>query len=272
MDPGIPGFPMHEVVGEVIASRDRELAVGDLVVGWASRSGGLADVVVNDAADLHAYQLDIPPVDAVVMQPLACVLAAFDEIGDVRGKPVTVLGQGPIGLLFSHVATSRGASCVTGVDRVDRGDVAEAFGIDRVVHSSTDRWAAAAAGRVDGVIIESIGHQVGTLTDAVLAAADRTRIHYFGIPDDDVYPVPWKSVLRKRLTLSAGWTVPADRRAALRSAERYLERSPDLAANLVTDVVMIDEAPRAYAIAADPRSGRLKVVIDFRVDPRLELS
>lgn len=262
----IPGFPMHEVVGEVVASSDRRLAVGERVVGWATRSAALAAVVVNDAGDLHSYDLDVLPGEAVVMQPLACVLAAFDEIGDVRGRPVTVLGQGPIGLLFSHVAKTMGASSVTGVDRVDRSSVAEAFGVDRAVHSSTDRWAAAEAGRVGGVIIESIGHQVGTLTDAVLAAADRTRIHYFGIPDDDVYPIPLKAAFRKRLTFTAGWTVPGDRRAALRSAERYLGRSPDLAANLVTDVVAVDEAPKAYAIAADPRSGRLKVVIDFGVE------
>jgi 2-dehydropantoate 2-reductase len=258
----VPGFPLHEVAGRVVASADPELAAGDRVVGWASRWAGLAGVVVNDASDLFAHDPGLAPAEAVVLQPLACVLAAFDDLGDVRGHPVTVLGLGPIGLLLCHVAKARGAARVTGVDRVDRGDVARAFGIDHVVRSSTDRWAARHAGRVGGVLVEAIGHQVGTLTDAVLAAADRARIHYLGIPDDDVYPLSVKSLLRKRLTLSGGWLAQG-RRAALADAQEYVGRWPDLVPDLVTDVIAFDDAPRAYELAAVACRGRLKVVIDF---------
>ncbi|WP_103341318.1 2-dehydropantoate 2-reductase N-terminal domain-containing protein [Amycolatopsis sp. CA-126428] len=258
----LPGFPLHEVAGRVLASADPELAVGDRVVGWASRWSGLAGVVVNDGSDLFAYDPGLAPAEAVVLQPLACVLAAFDDLGDVRGQPVTVLGLGPIGLLACHVAKARGAARVTGVDRAGRDDVARAFGLDHVVRSSTDRWAASHAGRVGGVLVEAIGHQVGTLTDAVLAAADGARIHYLGIPDDDVYPLSVKFLLRKRLTLSGGW-LARGRRAALAAAQEYVGHWPELMPDLVTDVVAFDDAPRAYELAAVARRGRLKVVIDF---------
>ena len=46
------GFPVHEVVGEVIASRHRSHGVGDRVVGWASGFDGLMEYVVTDGDGL----------------------------------------------------------------------------------------------------------------------------------------------------------------------------------------------------------------------------
>jgi len=54
----LPGFPMHEVVGEVVASRHPETAVGSYVVGWARGMNGLA-LQVQEALrrDPHAGDL-----------------------------------------------------------------------------------------------------------------------------------------------------------------------------------------------------------------------
>ena len=259
---GIPGFPMHEVVAEVVASRDATLTVGEHVVGWASRSNAMTGYVVNAGRDVIAYDANFQPLEAITLQPLACVLDAMNDIGDVKGAAVAVLGQGPIGLLFSHVAKSRGARVVTGVDRVDRRDWLTDFKLDRFVHSSSDRWAAQVRDdEAPDVVIETIGHQVGTLTDAITAATVGGRIYYFGIPDDDVYPLRMKSLLRKRLTLRAGWVLPQTRRAALAAANAYLLDAPELAKAFVTNVYAFDEAPRAFADAAAPRAGQAKIAI-----------
>jgi L-iditol 2-dehydrogenase len=258
----IPGYPMHEVVAEVVASRDKDLEVGEHVVGWVTRSNGLSGYVVNSGRDVIAYDGSFEPVQAITLQPLACVIDAMNDLGDVNGAAVVVLGQGPIGLLFSHVAKSRGAGVVTGVDRVDRSDCIADFKLDRFVHSSSDRWAAnVGVDEAPDVIIETIGHQVGTLTHAITAAAVNARIYYFGIPDDDVYPLPMKSVLRKRLTLRAGWVLPETRRAALAAANAYLVGAPELAKAFVTNVYTFDEVPRAFADAAAPRAGQNKIAI-----------
>ncbi len=42
------GFPIHEIVGEVIASRHPSHHPGDRVVGWASGFDGLMEQVVAD--------------------------------------------------------------------------------------------------------------------------------------------------------------------------------------------------------------------------------
>jgi L-iditol 2-dehydrogenase len=261
---GLPGFPMHEVVAEVAASRDQELEVGQRVVGWATRSNALSGHIVNSGRDVIEFDRSLDPLAAITLQPLACVLDAMNHLGDVTGAVVAVLGQGPIGLLFSHVAKSRGARLVTGVDRVDRSDYAETFKLDRFVHSSSDRWAAhVREDEAPDVIIEAIGHQVGTLTHAMTAAAVNARIHYFGIPDDDVYPLPMKVLLRKRLTLRAGWVLPQTRKVALAEANSYLLATPDLAKAFVTNVYAFNDVPRAFADAAAPRSGQAKIAIHF---------
>src|SRR5699024_6767854 len=112
--PPDPGFPMHEVVGTVVTSRHPALQEGTDVVGWASNSDALAELVVCHGDELAEYDTDLAPEHAVALQPLACALYAVEQLGDISGDTATVLGLGPIGLLFAHVLHARGAASVTG--------------------------------------------------------------------------------------------------------------------------------------------------------------
>ncbi|MBW0102408.1 zinc-binding dehydrogenase [Pseudonocardia sp. KRD-291] len=258
--PGPAGFPMHEVLGEVLASTDPDLAVGQRVVGWASRFDAIAGYTITLGADVAPYDPALAPEDAIMLQPLACVLYAVDQLVPVLGCRVAVLGLGPIGLLFTHVLAEYGASHVTGVDTVDRRDVADRFGIDDAVHADTGRWVEhlAEADRAD-VVVEAIGHNVATLGHAIGAARPGGRIHYFGVPDDPVYPFALREFFRRNLTLVSGIT--RDRRRMLGEAGRYLRAHPDLPAAYVTHVLDAHDAQRAFELAARPAPGRLKVVL-----------
>ena len=55
------GFPIHEIVGEVLASRHPDHRAGDRVVGWASGFDGLMERVVADGNGLAPYD---PSLDA----------------------------------------------------------------------------------------------------------------------------------------------------------------------------------------------------------------
>lgn len=259
------GYPMHEIVGELVGVGPDTAAptVGSTVVGWATRFDGMADVVVTDAGSLAACPAGWDPADAVLMQPLACVLYAVERLGSVTGLRCAVLGLGPIGLLFCHVLKDRGAAVVAGVDRIDRSDVAGEFGVDRAAWTSSADWAVALveADRPH-VVIEAIGHQVGTLQDALAAVAPAGRIFYFGVNDDRVYPLDMDAMLRKNLTLLSGGTL--DRARMLAEAGRYLARYPHLVRSSVTHRFARHDVQRAYDAAATPSPGRLKVVIDFR--------
>jgi threonine dehydrogenase-like Zn-dependent dehydrogenase len=257
------GYPLHEVVGEVVASRDPAHAVGSVVVGWAAGMAGLAEYVPAVGSMLVPVPEGLPPSTAVLLQPLACVIEAVDRLGDVAGRSAVVLGLGPIGLLFAHVLDARGAGPVIGVDRVDRTSCAQDFGLSRVFHGSASAW----ADRLPPVeeraelVVEAIGHQVGTLAVAVETAAPDGVVLYFGIPDDPVYPLPMSTFVRKNLRLLAGTT--RHRADALRSAVGHLAAHPGLAESYVTHVYPRSRVDEAFRAACRPAPGQLKVVLDL---------
>jgi L-iditol 2-dehydrogenase len=254
------GFPIHEVAGEVIASRHADHRAGDRVVGWASGFDGLMERVVADGNGLAPYDPAWAPQLAVGLQPLACVLYAVEQLPDLRGKHVAVIGQGSIGLLFSYVAKAAGAAHVTGVDPIDRANVGGKFGVDSVVRATSDRWVShLAADAKPDVVIEAVGHQVATLNHAVEAAASGGTVFYFGVPDDDCYPISMRTMLRNNLTLKSGVTL--DRRRVLREADAFAREHPDLLPNYLTHTFGVSDVQAAFELASRPTPGRIKIAI-----------
>jgi threonine dehydrogenase-like Zn-dependent dehydrogenase len=257
----LPGSPLHEVAGEVVVSKHPAHAVGDTVVGWASRFDAIAEYTVTDGAGLVAYDPSLAATTAIAIQPLACVLYAVERMTGVAGTRAAVLGQGPIGLLFSHVLNERGAR-VTGVDRVDRSSGADVFGVTETVTASADDWASSLReSDRPQLIVEAIGHQVTTLGDAVDAVASGGQIFYFGLADDLTYPLEMTKLIRKNLTLRAGGTL--DRRRVLGEAAGYLAAHRELRDAYVTHVFKVGEVQRAFDVAVVPKPGQFKVAIDM---------
>jgi threonine dehydrogenase-like Zn-dependent dehydrogenase len=256
---------MHEVVGEVVASKDAEIAEGARVVGWATDSNAVAEFVVTDGRQVYPYDPSLPPEAAVLIQSLACVLYPLSGM-PLRGTRAAVLGLGPIGLLFGHALRHAGCSTVVGVDMVDRSSEALKFGFDSVAHNTIGRWCAGLsdASRPD-LIVEAVGHQVSTLQHAINACAAGGRILYFGIPDNDYYPLDMERMVRKNLTLTAGIT--RRRREMLAAANEYLLAYPDLAGNIVTHTFAMQDIQRAFDLARAPSVGRLKVVLSVSPKP-----
>jgi L-iditol 2-dehydrogenase len=259
---GAPGYPLHEVVGRVARSHSGRQTPGAYVVGWAPRLNGLCEKLVVSATDVLEYDAAVPPTTAVLLQPLACVLAAVAQVRDRIPLSAAVIGQGPIGILFSHVLKSLGVRRVIGVDPVDRADVARAFGVDEVVTDCARIWAAGVADEDrPELVVEAVGHQTDTLEDAVDALADGGRFLYFGIPDQAVYPFPIHRFQRKNATFWSGTT--RDKRAALVAASTYLTKHPQLCEIYVTNVFAVSNAQQAFELASIPAMGRLKVVLDY---------
>jgi threonine dehydrogenase-like Zn-dependent dehydrogenase len=253
------GFPMHEIVGEVVESRHSRIRVGATVVGWAAEFTAIAEFVVTEGDQVHEFTATDDPVAAVVVQPLACVLYPLRRL-DVRDRHVAVLGLGSIGLLFAREVAHAGARRVTGIDVVDRSDMADRFRVDEVVCDTTGNWSASLPedDRPD-VVIEAVGHQTDTLQHAVDACATGGHILYFGIPDEDVYPIDMESMVRKNLTLTAGATL--DRPAMLARADARLATDLPAYRGLVTHVLPFDSVQQAFDRARSPRVGQAKIVI-----------
>jgi L-iditol 2-dehydrogenase len=254
------GFPIHEVAGEVIASRHPDHRPGDLVAGWASGFDGMMERVVSNGDGLAPYDTALTPAQAVGLQPLACVLYACEQLPDLAGRHVAIIGQGSIGLLFSYVAKAAGARRVTGIDPVDRQTLAETFGVDDAVRATSDRWASQLApdDRAD-VVIEAVGHQVATLGHAIAATAPGGTVFYFGVADDDAYPINMRAMLRNNLTLKSGVTL--DRRRVLELAGKFAAEHPDLLGTYLTHTFAVDQVQEAFDLACRPVPERVKIAI-----------
>ncbi|MDF1706156.1 MAG: zinc-binding dehydrogenase [Aeromicrobium sp.] len=259
----IPGFSLHEVVGEVVAAPGGEHAIGTRVVGWATGCDALAELVVTRASSVVPVTRDAPAVEVVSLQPLACVIDVVKRLPRIAGARVAVVGLGPIGLLFAHVLKDAGAAHVVGVDPVDRSAVAGRFGLDETVRTTAERWSRMLDDERPSVVVEAVGHQVGTLGECVRAVEPGGTVFYFGVPDDMVYPVALDHMFRNSVTLMAGNV--RDHAAALRAAISYRERHPRVLTDLVSHTFDVHDASAAYRLADTTSPERLKVVLDFTV-------
>ena len=91
------------------------------------------------------------------------------------------------------------------------------------------------------------------------AAAFGGTVFYFGVPDDDSYPISMRTMLRNNLTLKSGVTL--DRRRVLAAADAFAREHPDLLARYVTHTFGIDEVQDAFEFACRPTPGRVKIAI-----------
>lgn len=248
------------MAGEVIASRHRQHRPGDRVVGWASGFDGLMERVISDGDGLAPYDPGLTAAQAVGLQPLACVLYACEQLPDLAGRHVAIIGQGSIGLLFSYVAKAAGARRVTGVDPVDRRSLATTFGVDEVVRATSDRWVSqlAPTDRAD-IVIETVGHQVATLGHAIEATAPGGTVFYFGVADDDAYPISMRLMLRNNLTLKSGVTL--DRRRVLELAGKFAAEHPELLGCYLTHTFGVPDVQGAFDLACQPVPERVKIAI-----------
>ena len=196
----------------------------------------------------------------MALQPLACVLYALEQLPKLNGRHVAVIGQGSIGLLFSYAAKAAGARIVTGVDPIDRDGVAKEFGVDTVVRATSDRWVS----HLDShdkpdIVIEAVGHQVATLGHAIEAAAFGGTVFYFGVADDDSYPISMRTMLRNNLTLKSGVTL--DRRRMLSRRQRIRARASRPAPGLCHPHLRRRRVQAAFELACRPTPERIKIAI-----------
>jgi L-iditol 2-dehydrogenase len=101
--------------------------------------------------------------EAAMVEPLACVLRGLHETGVEIGDTVTIIGGGPIGLMFVQVAKLAGCNVIAVVKRESQASAAKRFGADDVVQTTTTADVVEAVRalspdrRGSDVVIEAVG-------------------------------------------------------------------------------------------------------------------
>lgn len=129
----------------------------------------------------------VPFEHAALTEPLACVVRGLEETAAVAGDTMIVLGAGPIGLMFMHVAQLAGIDVIAVVKREDQVASARLFGARQVVRIGEHRDIVSAAraltpdGRGADSVIEAVATPMtwGWAVDMVRKGG---TVNFFGGP------------------------------------------------------------------------------------------
>jgi L-iditol 2-dehydrogenase len=127
--------------------RDQENLCDDLLFN----NGAYAEYIRIPARIVEKNTLVIPDgisfEHAALTEPLACVVHGLEACTPRSGDSIAVIGAGPIGLMFMHVAELAGLEVIAVVKRDEQVAAAKTFGAKHVVQiSATDDPVAAVRG------------------------------------------------------------------------------------------------------------------------------
>jgi L-iditol 2-dehydrogenase len=129
----------------------------------------------------------IPLEFAALTEPLACVVRGLEESGAQTGDNMVVIGAGPIGLMFMHVAELAGVRVIAVVKREDQIGAAKLFGASSVVRvGSVDNVVASTRSltpesRGADIVIEAVASPL-TWEWAVDMVRKGGTVNFFGGP------------------------------------------------------------------------------------------
>ncbi len=199
--------------------------------------------------------------EAAMLEPLQVAVHATNLIGIRPGETVTVVGAGPIGLGCMDMARIAGAERVIVTDRLDyRLEFAKNRGADDVVNVEKDDPVEAIMRLTDGrgtdVVFECTNRAAGA-RQAYDVAAICGRVCLVGIPEEDEIVLGAHDARRKELSVQY---VRRSRHAAKQAMTLLTSGRLDVA-SWITHRVGLDDAPKAFEMAAEYADGVLKAMI-----------
>ena len=212
-----------------------------------TRDGGLADRVLVPEYALIRLPRGLAVEDASLVEPASVAWHGVRRAALVPGERLAVVGAGSIGLLALAAATHLGHQ------------VAVATRHDHQRLAAARLGGTPARGEYD-VVIDAAGTESALACCAELVRPGG-RVILLGVSTGTM-PVPGAVTLVKEIT----WTgsMGRGRHDGVRESDEaaaLLARHPEIARTLITHRFPLSEAAEAFRVAADRRSGALKVVL-----------
>lgn len=261
-----PGMTIHECIGEVAASKSDRFKEGDAVLALPGRPGGLAEYfVANEAVTVPLVEFERK--DCILMsQPLGTVIWACSKLGNLLNQDVVVMGQGPMGLLFTHLLSNLGAKTVIATDIVDfRLEAAKQMQATHTINATEVDTVAAVEeitdGRMADLVFEVIGHQTETINQCMDLVKRDGTILAFGVPDDPTYPFRFGDLFRKNLRLIGSVGPDAQNNFPLAMdmiAQGRIDVSP-----MITHRLPYTEVQRGFELSLYKKDEAIKIVLEY---------
>jgi L-idonate 5-dehydrogenase len=221
--------------------------------------GGFCDFLVCEASQAVVVPDHVSLHEAAFAEPLAVCLHAVRRAGSLLGARVLVAGAGPIGVLTIAAARLAGAAEIVATDILKTPlAIARTMGADRTVDVASEPDALSPYKTRKGsfdVMFEAAGGATTVLAGLELVRARGILVQ---VGQGAEVPLPMSLLVTKEIDLRGSFRFHEEfAMAAAAIAKRQIDVRP-----LLTDVIGLNEAQRAFELAAD-KSRSMKVHLQF---------
>ncbi len=236
--------------------------------GFEPSGGGYAEYV--RAMDWIVARGAIPVPDAVLseeavfVEPVNTCLKAVRRAGVEKGQTVLVIGQGPIGLILLQLCRWAGADVLVSDTLPDRLEMGRSLGAARALDAREDvprEVRGLTEGRgVDCAFVAAVGP--APFAQAVDAVRPAGRIMVFAATSPgETAEVDLGALTASEKEILTSYSASIDQQDL---AARLVFGREIRVRELVTHRFPLERAPEAFALAARPAPGVLKVVLQVR--------
>jgi threonine dehydrogenase-like Zn-dependent dehydrogenase len=242
-----------------LAGEPQQCRTGNSRIYGVGPEGGMADRILVDPRNVVPLPDGLTERDACLVEPIACSVHALRRAGVTAGDRVAVVGVGSIGL--GAVSVARFLGC-----RVD-------------VSARHERQRAAAASLGAGEPIEGAGCEgYDVVVDAAGTTGSIARSFELLRPGGTVVivssqwePVQFPMFFASKEAVLVTATMhgpgtsaedPLNGTTDMQESARLLAAMPEVATAMITHRFPLDQAPKAFATAADRSAGAIKVVLE----------
>ena len=260
------GWNGHENIGTIVESRCDGWKEGTLVLAQPNGYYGFAEYIISRPPAIARLPQDTPdPAAFVVAQPLATVLRSLAQMDGVINQSCAVIGQGPMGLIFTHVLRLMGASMVIATDVLDwRLEWSKRYGANHVIDASKQDVVKVVKELTDEQMVDFTVEAVGSI-DALKTAAflpkHGGRLLVFGVPHYELQEFPWFHVFRNEIQINT--SVGPECGSFFQTAvDMVLDDRSFSLTEMVTPRMPWDKAPEAFEMYAQCAKDSLKLTLE----------
>jgi len=238
-----------------LAGEPQQCRTGNARIYGVGPEGGMADRILVDPRNVVTLPDGLAARDACLVEPIACSVHALRRAGVRPSDRVAVVGAGSIGL---------GAV-----------SVARFFGNPVDVEARHESQRAAVASIGAGLVAAEAENEYDVVVDAAGTSSSIARSFALLRPGGTLVVVSsqWEAVEFPMFFASGEPTIvtanmhgPGTSASGgttdMQESARLLAAMPEVASAMITHRFPLDQAPKAFATAADRSSGSIKVVLE----------
>jgi L-iditol 2-dehydrogenase len=262
------GHAGHENIGYITRSRHPDWKEGMLVLAQPEGYFGFAEYFICRPPAIALLPQDAPDIcSLIIAQPLSTVLRALSRTQDtVINKTCAVVGQGSMGLIFTHTLRLMGARTVIAIDPLAwRLKWAKRFHAEAVVDASKGDAVAAVKELTKGELCDFLVDAAGTeasLQTAAFCIKKYGRLLIFGMPHFDMQQFPWYHVFRANIQINT-CVGPECGDYFQTATDMVLDDRASILTGMVTPRIPWDQAREALELYATHAEDAIKVTLEL---------